>query len=134
MTLWRSARRKGVLSIGGNHERSAPSCAHRSIVPLNRQYTEVVVGFNAGHQSGMSRQLFEDWCEDRRNGVIIADFAVQGTLAREILGSPAEVMTRAGIKVSVVWDADSALWESCPVPSCSIPAAGCDTLRLPACA
>ena len=39
------------------------------------------------------------WCEDRRNGVIIADFAVQGTLAREVLGSPAEVMTRAGVKV-----------------------------------
>lgn len=42
------------------------------------------------------------WCEDRRNGVIIADFAVQGTLAREILGSPNEVMTRAGIKASQV--------------------------------
>ena len=39
------------------------------------------------------------WCEDRRNGLIIADFAVQGTLAREVLGSPAEVMTRAGVKV-----------------------------------
>ena len=52
-------------------------------------------------QSGTSRAHFEMWCEDRRNGVIIADFAVQGTLAREILGSPSEVMTRAGIKVRV---------------------------------
>jgi Beta-Casp domain len=50
-------------------------------------------------QSGLSRQLFEEWCEDPKNGVIIADFAVQGTLAREILGSPAQVMTKAGIKV-----------------------------------
>ncbi len=50
-------------------------------------------------QSGTSRTHFEMWCEDRRNGVIIADFAVQGTLAREVLGSPAEVMTRAGVKV-----------------------------------
>ena len=50
-------------------------------------------------QSGTSRTHFEMWCEDRRNGVIIADFAVQGTLAREILGSPSEVMTRAGVKV-----------------------------------
>lgn len=41
------------------------------------------------------------WCEDRRNGVIIADFAVQGTLAREILGSPSEIMTRAGIKARI---------------------------------
>ena len=40
-------------------------------------------------------------CEDPRNCVIIADFAVQGTLARDILGNPATVMTRAGIKVSI---------------------------------
>ena len=52
-------------------------------------------------QSGTSRTHFEMWCEDRRNGVIIADFAVQGTLAREVLGSPSEVMTRAGVKVGL---------------------------------
>ena len=46
------------------------------------------------------------WCEDRRNGVIIADFAVQGTLAREILGSPKEVMTRAGMKARSCCPAD----------------------------
>jgi cleavage and polyadenylation specificity factor subunit 3 len=28
-------------------------------------------------QSGLSRELFEAWCEDARNGVVIADFAVQ---------------------------------------------------------
>ena len=50
-------------------------------------------------QSGVSRELFETWCEDPRNCVVIADFAVQGTLARDILGNPAEVMTRSGIKV-----------------------------------
>lgn len=51
-------------------------------------------------QSGLSRELFDQWCEDRRNGVIIADFAVQGTLAREILGSPSHVLTKSGAKVS----------------------------------
>lgn len=50
-------------------------------------------------QSGLSRELFESWCEDKRNGVIIADFAVQGTLAREVLQGPAEVTTKAGLKV-----------------------------------
>uniref|UniRef100_A0A7R9Y201 Cleavage and polyadenylation specificity factor subunit 3 n=1 Tax=Prasinoderma coloniale TaxID=156133 RepID=A0A7R9Y201_9VIRI len=50
-------------------------------------------------QSGLSRELFEAWCEDKRNGVIIADFAVQGTLAREVLQGPAEVTTKAGLKV-----------------------------------
>ena len=38
-------------------------------------------------------------CEDPRNGVIIADFAVQGTLARQLLDSPSHVITRAGAKV-----------------------------------
>ena len=28
-------------------------------------------------QTGLSRELFEAWCEDPRNGVVIADFAVQ---------------------------------------------------------
>lgn len=49
-------------------------------------------------QSGLSRELFDAWCEDRRNGVIIADFAVQGTLAREILASPSHVLNKAGAK------------------------------------
>ena len=53
----------------------------------------------AAVQSGVSRELFEAWCEDPRNCVIIADFAVQGTLARDILGNPSEVMTRNGVKV-----------------------------------
>eukprot|EP00951_Prasinocladus_malaysianus_P012160 scaffold90490_cov29-Prasinocladus_malaysianus.AAC.1 len=49
-------------------------------------------------QSGVSRDLLESWCEDRRNGVIIADFAVQGTMAREILGEPTEITTKSGLK------------------------------------
>ena len=50
-------------------------------------------------QAGLSRELFDAWCEDARNGIIIADFAVQGTLAREILGEPGHVVTRSGQKV-----------------------------------
>ena len=33
-------------------------------------------------QSGLSRELFEQWCTDRRNGVIIAGYCVEGTLAK----------------------------------------------------
>ena len=51
-------------------------------------------------QSGLSRELFEAWCQDPKNAVIIADFAVQGTLAREILASPEHIMTRGGARVS----------------------------------
>lgn len=50
-------------------------------------------------QSGLSRELFEAWCQDPRNAVIIADFAVQGTLAREVLAAPEFVMTRGGARV-----------------------------------
>lgn len=50
-------------------------------------------------QSGMSRELFDSWCENPKNGCIIADFAVQGTLAREILSEPATITTRQGLRV-----------------------------------
>ena len=33
-------------------------------------------------QSGLSRDLFESWCTDRRNGTIIAGYCVEGTLAK----------------------------------------------------
>ena len=46
------------------------------------------------------RELFEAWCEDPKNGVIIADFAVAGTLAREVLDEPKEVMSHSGHKVN----------------------------------
>ena len=42
---------------------------------------------------------FEAWCSDDRNCVIIAAFAVQGTLARDILGNVSEVVTRSGQKL-----------------------------------
>lgn len=47
-------------------------------------------------QTGLSRELFEAWCEDSKNGVIIADFAVQGTLAAELLQMPREVLAADG--------------------------------------
>lgn len=36
-------------------------------------------------QSGLSRELFEDWCTDKRNGTIIAGYCVEGTLAKVCL-------------------------------------------------
>jgi cleavage and polyadenylation specificity factor subunit 3 len=58
-------------------------------------------------QSGVSRDLFEAWCGDDKNCVIIADFAVQGTLARDILTNPSDVMTRAGAKVPLRCQVDA---------------------------
>lgn len=45
-------------------------------------------------QSGFSRELFEAWAGNPRNTVLIVDFAVQGTLARQLLDSPQTVTTR----------------------------------------
>jgi cleavage and polyadenylation specificity factor subunit 3 len=58
-------------------------------------------------QSGVSRELFEAWCEDARNCVVIADFAVQGTLARDILSNPTEVLTRAGARIPLRCQVDA---------------------------
>jgi hypothetical protein len=42
-------------------------------------------------QSGVSRQLFEAWCDEERHGVIIAGYTVEGTLAHELLNMPHEI-------------------------------------------
>lgn len=42
-------------------------------------------------QHGMSRMLFERWAEDDKNGIIIAGYSVEGTLARQLLSTPREV-------------------------------------------
>lgn len=43
-------------------------------------------------QSGISRYLFERWCDDPRCGVIIAGYTVEGTLAHSLLSSPSEII------------------------------------------
>eukprot|EP00730_Choanoeca_flexa_P015314 TRINITY_DN7007_c0_g1_i1.p1 TRINITY_DN7007_c0_g1~~TRINITY_DN7007_c0_g1_i1.p1 ORF type:complete len:703 (+),score=168.43 TRINITY_DN7007_c0_g1_i1:100-2208(+) len=47
-------------------------------------------------QSGMSRELFERWAVDSLNGVIVAGYHVEGTLARELQSQPKEVRTMSG--------------------------------------
>ena len=32
-------------------------------------------------QSGLSRELFESWCSDRRNGLMMPGYSVAGALA-----------------------------------------------------
>lgn len=44
-------------------------------------------------QSGASRELLERWCTEQRNSVIIAGYAVEGTLAKEIMNEPEAVTT-----------------------------------------
>ncbi|KNH08015.1 cleavage and polyadenylation specificity factor subunit [Perkinsela sp. CCAP 1560/4] len=47
-------------------------------------------------QTGVSRQLFERWCTEVRNGVIIAGYCVEGTLAKTILDRPREILQEDG--------------------------------------
>lgn len=47
-------------------------------------------------QSGVSRQLFERWCSDPRNGVIIAGYSVEGTLAKKLMSEPEEITSLDG--------------------------------------
>jgi len=47
-------------------------------------------------QSGASRQLFDRWASDPKNGVLLAGYAVENTLAKDILNQPKEVVTMEG--------------------------------------
>ena len=42
-------------------------------------------------QSGLSRNLFEKWCSDQKNGIVITGYCVDKTMAREVLGQPKTV-------------------------------------------
>jgi cleavage and polyadenylation specificity factor subunit 3 len=52
-------------------------------------------------QSGISRELFESWCTDPLNGVIIAGYSVEGTLAkvRRSRGGPSPTHGRVDARV-----------------------------------
>lgn len=57
-------------------------------------------------QSGLSRELFELWCTDTKNGVIIAGYCVEGTLAKTILSEPEEITTMVGQKLPLKMSVD----------------------------
>ncbi|KAM9980602.1 hypothetical protein ACTFIY_002907 [Dictyostelium cf. discoideum] len=50
-------------------------------------------------QSGLSRQLFERWCSDKRNGIVIPGYSVEGTLAKHIMSEPAEITRLDNVNV-----------------------------------
>lgn len=57
-------------------------------------------------QSGLSRELFESWCSDPKNGVIIAGYCVEGTLAKTVLSEPEEITTMSGQKLPLNMSVD----------------------------
>ncbi|TPX44505.1 hypothetical protein SeMB42_g04306 [Synchytrium endobioticum] len=50
-------------------------------------------------QNGLSRELLELWCTDKRNGLIVPGYVVEGTLAKSILSEPDEIPTMSGGKL-----------------------------------
>ncbi|GMH41155.1 hypothetical protein BSKO_09065 [Bryopsis sp. KO-2023] len=79
----------------------------RSLSEFNDSSPSIVLATPSMLQSGISRELFDMWCSDSRHGVIIADFAVQGTLARQILESPVDVVNKDGLKVPLKMSVDA---------------------------
>ncbi|CAI9103806.1 OLC1v1002368C1 [Oldenlandia corymbosa var. corymbosa] len=59
----------------------------------------VVMASPGGLQSGLSRQLFEKWCTDKKNACIIPGYVVEGTLAKTIINEPKEVTLMSGMSV-----------------------------------
>ena len=52
-------------------------------------------------QSGFSRELFEMWCSDKRNGLMMPGYSVAGTLAHHLISEPKEITTSTGDRVPV---------------------------------
>lgn len=50
-------------------------------------------------QSGISRELLERWAPDKRNGVIVNGYSVEGTMARSILSDPDEIIGVNGQRI-----------------------------------
>ena len=50
-------------------------------------------------QSGISRELLERWAPDKRNGVIVSGYSVEGTMARDILSDPDDIVALNGQRI-----------------------------------
>ncbi|KAL5219065.1 hypothetical protein ABZP36_019749 [Zizania latifolia] len=57
----------------------------------------VVMASPGGLQSGLSRQLFDKWCTDKKNSCVIPGYVVEGTLAKTIINEPREVTLANGL-------------------------------------
>ena len=49
-------------------------------------------------QNGLSRDYFEAWCDDEKNGIIFTGYSVEGTLAKTVMNKPAEIQISEKVK------------------------------------
>ncbi|CAI9765313.1 unnamed protein product [Fraxinus pennsylvanica] len=73
----------------------------KSIDEFNDTGPCVVMASPGGLQSGLSRQLFDKWCSDRKNACVIPGYVVEGTLAKTIINEPKEVTLTNGLTASL---------------------------------
>ncbi|OZJ05276.1 hypothetical protein BZG36_01937 [Bifiguratus adelaidae] len=52
-------------------------------------------------QSGFSRELFERWAPDKRNGLVVTGYSVDGTLAKSIINEPQDFTSMDGRKITL---------------------------------
>ncbi|KAF9438809.1 Cleavage and polyadenylation specificity factor subunit 3 [Entomortierella beljakovae] len=57
-------------------------------------------------QNGLSRELFERWCTDTKNGLVITGYCVENTLAKDVMNEPDEIQTMNGQKLKLRMSVD----------------------------
>jgi|GEM_PF-2635667 len=78
---------ENIASLGENEEIAGPA---------------VVLASPGYLQSGKSRRLFELWCQNPKNGVILAGYSVEGTLAKDLSkGRTESIISMNGTHLSV---------------------------------
>jgi hypothetical protein len=89
-------------SASGNRAMSSSTTAANPFVFKHISNIRSMEGFDDGGpcvmmaspgmlQNGLSRELLEAWCEDRRNGLVMTGYSVEGTLAKHLLTGPADI-------------------------------------------
>ncbi|GAB2229702.1 hypothetical protein Droror1_Dr00013954 [Drosera rotundifolia] len=69
----------------------------QSIDDFNDVGPSVVMASPGSLQNGLSRQLFDMWCSDKKNACVIPGYVVAGTLAKTIITEPKEVTLMNGL-------------------------------------
>ncbi|KAF9462338.1 beta-lactamase-like protein [Collybia nuda] len=80
---------------------------HISHVPQTRGWEKkiaegppcVVLASPGFMNNGPSRELFELWAPDSRNGLIITGYSIEGTLARDIMTEPEDFVSMKGVTI-----------------------------------
>ena len=58
-------------------------------------------------QSGLSKNLFEKWCTDKKNGLVITGYCVDKTLARKVLASPKKIDVGNGKELELLMSVET---------------------------